>query len=265
MASTNLAPHALQGEPIAFEQPLTERMRMFLRIEFLHQQAVFHARQASFFGARAAVASLLEILSITSRGDIRGDTLKELDRHADRLAHYRSTPGVDGARLASLIHEIDVLRGELSQVGKSFMADLRENEFLSAVRHRSSIPGGTCDFDVPEYGYWLRLPADERAEQLEGWISRFRPLYDAIAQVLWLTREASEPQPRTADAGFYQDTLGKSDHCDLIRVLMTPSAGLYPEISAGQHRFTIRFVEWLGVDERPKQTTRDVEFLLALR
>ena len=67
---------------IKFEQPLSERMRTFLRLEFLHEQTRFHANEPTDFGARAAVAGLLEILTILGRGDVRSDVLKELDHHS---------------------------------------------------------------------------------------------------------------------------------------------------------------------------------------
>ena len=75
---------------IKFEQPLSERMRTFLRIEFLHEQTRFHANEPTDFGARAAVAGLLEILTILGRGDVRSDVLKELDHHAALLGRYRT-------------------------------------------------------------------------------------------------------------------------------------------------------------------------------
>jgi cell division protein ZapD len=50
----------------------------------------------------------------------------------------------------------------------------------------------------------------------------------------------------------------------LVRVLLPASGGMYPEISAGQHRFTIRFVRWRGVDDRPAQVNQDVRFELAI-
>ena len=37
----------------------------------------------------------------------------------------------------------------------------------------------------------------------------------------------------------------------LVRVMLPSNTGLFPEISAGQHRFTVRFVRWRGVDARP--------------
>ena len=54
---------------VTFEQPLSERLRMFLRLEFLYQQATAHRDTPTTWGMRAAIQSLLEILAITSRGD----------------------------------------------------------------------------------------------------------------------------------------------------------------------------------------------------
>lgn len=237
---------------------------MFLRIEFLNRQARFHAAAASEFGARAAVASLLEILAITGRGDVRADVLKELDRHAELLSHFQRTPGVDPERLEHLISDVDALRRQLSAAGKQFMATLRENEFLNTIKQRSAIPGGTCVFDLPDYAHWLSLPQKERIEQLHRWLNQLKPLCDAIDEVLWLTREANEPVEHIAPGGLYRHHLKKNEHFNLLRVLLEPGTGLYPEISAGQHRFTIRFAEWQSVDERPKQALDDVPFLLSL-
>jgi len=249
---------------IAFEQPLSERMRTFLRIEFLYGQARMHAGNDAAYGARAAISSLLEILAITGRGDVRGDALKELDRHLLRLRHYQRAPGVDSERLSRLLDEVDEVRGELLAAGKQFLAPLRENEFLNAIRHRSSIPGGTCMFDLPDYGYWLQLPGRDRAAQLNDWLDQLKPLCDSIDRILWLTREASTPVEQTAQHGLYSHVLGKGESHEMVRVLIAPGSGLYPEISAGQHRFTVRFAEWRGTDHRARQVSHDVPFLLAL-
>ncbi len=249
---------------IAFEQPLSERMRTFLRIEFLHKQASLHSSHEEACSTRAAIASLLEILAITSRGDIRADALKELDRHLLRLSHFRQTPGIDVDQLDRLTSEVDASRRALSAAGKQFLAPLRESEFLNAIRHRSSIPGGTCMFDLPDYGYWLHLPGAERSEQLDSWLLLLKPLCDSIDQILWLTREASTPAQQVAAKGLFNHSLGKSDNYDLVRVFVSQDAGLYPEISAGHHRFTVRFAEWRGTENRSRQTTEDVTFLLAL-
>ena len=48
--------------PVVYEQPLNERMRTFLRLEFLYTQATYHAELANPWSARAAVASLAPVL-----------------------------------------------------------------------------------------------------------------------------------------------------------------------------------------------------------
>jgi cell division protein ZapD len=50
----------------------------------------------------------------------------------------------------------------------------------------------------------------------------------------------------------------------LLRVLLSDSSTLYPEISGSQHRFTIRFLEWSTIESRAVQTGHDVSFQLAI-
>ncbi len=94
--------------------------------------------------------------------------------------------------------------------------------------------------------------------------NHIKPFCDAVAEVLWLTREATEATPQVAEGGLYQHSFDRSDQASLVRVLLPRTLGLFPEISAGQHRFTIRFVRWRGVDARPAQVNQDVRFELAI-
>jgi cell division protein ZapD len=254
------------AEPLhmEFEQPLNERMRTFLKIEALYQQALFHIEDTTDFGARAAVSSLLDIVAILGRGDIRADVLKELERHSELLGQYRRQQGVDLARLQSLIANIADLKGQLTEAGPHFMNAIKDCEFLNAIKHRSSIPAGTCMFDLPDYSYWLRRPYSERAAQFSIWTCALRPVCDAIAELLWLTRETNDPSEQIAVGGMYQHTLDRNESFNLVRVTLPADCGLYPEISAGQHRFTVRFVRWQGVDQRPVQAGQSVHFMLAL-
>ena len=64
-----------------YELPLSERMRTFLRLEFLYQQYSYFTEIETDWASRASVTSLLEIMAILTRGDVRSDIHKELDRH----------------------------------------------------------------------------------------------------------------------------------------------------------------------------------------
>src|SRR5581483_2053687 len=172
-----------------FEQPLNERMRTFLRLDFLYNQALYHNEIASQWGSRAAMSSLIDILAITARGDVRSDVLKELERHLATLSEFQAKPGVDPERLSTLISNLQRLRGELLSAGSAFLQPLRDSEFLSAIKHRSAIPGGTCEFDLPDYYYWLSQPDEPRIRTFNQWLAMLRPMCDAIAELLWLTRQ----------------------------------------------------------------------------
>ncbi|HMB74598.1 MAG TPA: cell division protein ZapD [Gammaproteobacteria bacterium] len=253
-----------QPELLCFEQPLTERMRTFLRLEFLYEQARFHMDGPADFSARATIASILEILAILGRGDARAEVLKDLERQSERLAQFRRTPGVDTERLGKLLAGVERRKADLTNVGSQFLQPIRDCAFLSAIKHRSAIPGGTCSFDLPDYGYWLSLPLRERIGQLDAWLDLLAPLCDAVGDLLWFARESGEPQQCVAEAGFYQTNLDRSAPASLIRLSLDSAAGVYPEVSAGKHRLTVRFVKWIGIDQRPTQMSDRIDFELTM-
>jgi len=248
--------------PAVFEQPLSERMRTFLRLDFLYSQAVHHNENGSAWGSRAAVSSLLDILAISTRGDVRSDVLKELERHLVQLNEFQSRPGIDTARLRTLMSNLIRLRSDLSAAGATWLQPLRDSEFLAAIKHRSAIPGGTCEFDLPDYFYWLNQPAEVRMTMFAGWLNLLRPLCDAIAELLWLTRQNGRSREETARAGVFNVNFERDTPYQLLRIVLNPDAQLYPEISGSHYRCNLRFLEWQSIDTRPRQVEVDVPFTL---
>ncbi len=249
-------------EPIYFEQPLNERMRTFLRLDFLYSQALYHNEKPSPWGSRAAVGSLLDILSILTRGDVRSDVLKELERHLGLLNVFQDRQGIDAARLRTLMSNLVRLRTELSAVGSTWLQPLRDSEFLAAIKHRSAIPGGTCEFDLPDYYFWLNQSASTRTQAFALWLTLLRPLCDAITELLWLTRQNGRNRKEVATAGVFNVTFDRDMPYQLLRICLPAGAALYPEISGSHYRCSIRFLEWLSIESRPSQAVDDVPFTL---
>jgi cell division protein ZapD len=247
-----------------YELPLSERMRTFLRIEFLYRQMLYSTETDSRWATRATISTLLEVLAILLRGDVRGEVHKELDCHINALQRFQSQPGVDNRRLESLIHNLVESRSEVSAIGTQYLQPVKESEFLRAIQHRNSIPGGTCEFDLPEYNHWLRQPYARRQQDVERWIGAVRPLCDAVVEILWLIRESAEPVEKTAINGMYQHSMRKDASGRLLRVILDSGSELYPEISGSQHRFTVRFLEWSTIESRAVQTGHDISFQLAI-
>ena len=252
------------GQATYYEQPVSERMRTFMRLEFLYQQLLYNSDRESDWATRATISSLLEIMAILSRGDVRSEVHKELDLQLKVLQRFQSQPGVDTRRLDSLVRNLIDSRAELSSVGTSFLQPLKDSDFLNAIKNRSAIPGGTCEFDLPEYSHWLRQSFTRRSEDMEVWISAIRPLCDAVTEVLWLIRQSATAADKLAINGMYQHSMQKDAQCRLLRVCLLQDSSLYPEISGSQHRFTVRFLEWSTLESRAVQTGHDVPFQLSI-
>jgi cell division protein ZapD len=178
------------------------------------------------------------------------------------LREFQTKSGVDPARLNSLMTNLNRLRDDLAVAGGNYMAPLRDSEFLSAIKHRSAIPGGTCDFDLPDYSYWLNRSADVRTGEFAHWLGLIRPLCDSIVELLWLTRQNAKRKSEIAGGGIYQLQFDRENPCQLVRITLPADTDLFPEISGNQHRCTVRFLNWTDASRRPVHVEVDVPFML---
>ena len=138
--------------------------------------------------------------------------------------------------------------------------ELRHNELLNAVRQRSSIPAGACDFDLPAFHFWLEQPASLRLRELSDWFAAFDAFESSIGLCLRIVRGSVAATREVAGGGFFQRNLGSSTPCQMIRVALSRDLPLYPEISAGKQRFAVRFLRPGDSTSRPSQTDMDVDF-----
>jgi len=248
---------------VVYEQPLSERIRAFLRLEHLFARAQHELHGENEWSSRATLEALIDIMALLGRADLKKEIIKELERHAGTLEALAANPNVDRRRLEQILNRIkhfhEILRTQENPPGY----ELRFHEFLSAVRQRSAIPAGTCDFDLPTLHFWLQSPIEVRVGDLERWLGTFDVVREAVTLCLQLVRESTPATREVAHAGFFQRTLDSAVPCQMIRVSLRPESDLYPEISAGRHRFTVRFMQLPSTDERPVQTEHDVEFRLS--
>lgn len=248
---------------ITFEQPFNEQIRAFLRLEHLFRRARHAVSRQSAWDSLNGAETVIEILALLGRGDIRRSLLKEANRLSQSLKDYSDHEGVDEARLAGVLSRLDQVREELGAGNLSPDRPLRENDFLSMIQQRISIPGGTCGFDLPRLHAWLEQAPDERKPDVEAWLEQLSPLENASREVLRLIRDSAPEKPETAVRGFFRLAPGGAPDCRMVRVIIN-ERGLYPEISGNRHRFTVRF---LRIGELAGQATpvqEDVDFRMAL-
>ncbi len=249
-------------EPIVYEYPLNERMRTFLRLEFLFAQYRFGAAGESAWHTREAVNALLDVKSLLTRSDVRSELQKELDRIEASLTQLEQRPEVDSGLLKPVIQDCNALAGRLRNAPTGIPAAVSDNAFLTTIEQRAGVPGGTCAFDLPGYHLWLETPAAERQALLAHWHNAFELIDKGVAMVLKLLRHSADPIEESAPGGNFQAMLDRATPYQMLRITVPGGAGVYPEISGSRHYCNIRFLQQPRSGERPQQVDNDVSFIL---
>jgi cell division protein ZapD len=247
---------------ILYEYPLNERIRTLLRLEDLFSKLDHFSSQLEAPSHHVALATLFEILDITSRNELKSDLLQELERQKQALLAFRDNPDVSASALQEVLGTLDATMQKFANANGRSGQHLRDNEWLMGIRGRTSIAGASCEFDLPSYHAWLNLPADSRLRDIANWSDPFRPLRDSITMVLRVLRDSRRQSRENSHKGAFQLTLGGRAH-QMVQVRLAPELGAVPEISANKHMLWIRFMTQ-GVEQRSRPYEGEVQFELAL-
>ncbi|RLW67515.1 MAG: cell division protein ZapD [gamma proteobacterium symbiont of Stewartia floridana] len=248
-------------DQIHYEHPLNERIRTFLRLEHLFMQVDHFRPLADIWSNRAAIEGLLSIMSVFGRSDLKTEILKELERHVSNLERVRQQPGVNMQALGLVLDDLEQAIHQVYRMDGQIARNLRSNEFLTTIMQRSSIPGGGCNFDLPQYHRWLNQPHEVRQDQMSEWMHELHPVREAVVLLLNLVRGSNLPSEETAQQGFFQKSLEPSSPAQLVRVGLPRHTNVFTEISGNKHRFSIRFLESIDTG-KPTQSKQDIPFQL---
>lgn len=246
-----------------YEYPFHEGIRTMLRLEHLFDRLGQLMQREAPVDHHFALVTIFEIVDVASRADLKSDLLKELERHKQVLNGYRGNPSISEAALDTVVATIDHAFDGLNELPGKAGHVLTSNEWLMSIRSRISIPGGTCEFDLPSYYAWQkRDPARRRADLLH-WSVTLMPLAEALSVLLNLLRDSGVPHKVVAPAGQFQQSLPPGKPYSLIRVRIDEALELVPEISG--HRLMV-MVRLMQQDEegRLRNSTDDTQFELTL-
>lgn len=248
---------------ILYEYPFNESIRTMLRLEHLFDRlGQLIAREAAV-DHHFALATVFEIMDVAARADLKSDLLKELEKHKLQFNGYRGNPSISEGALDEVIARIDHAFNGLNQLPGKAGAALTNNDWLMSIRSRISIPGGTCEFDLPAYYAWQKLEPSRRRADLLQWVSSLMPLAEALQVLLGLLRDSGVPHKVVAPAGQYQQSLPQGRVYQLMRVRLTQSELLVPEISGHRLMASVRLMRQ-DAEGRLKPSTDDTAFELTL-
>ena len=248
---------------VLYEYPFNESIRTMLRLEHMFDRlGQLMARDAPV-DHHFALATIFEIMDVASRADLKSDPLKELERHKTQLAGYRGNPSISEAALDDGIARIEHAFAGLNQYAGKAGHALTGNEWLMSIRSRISIPGGTCEFDLPAYYAWQQHEAAQRQADLTHWASALTPLAGALQVLLELLRESGSPHKVAASSGQYQQSLAPGRGYQLLRLQIDPALRLVPEISGHRLMVLVRLMRQ-EADGRLRPSSADASFDLTL-
>ena len=225
-----------------YELPLNERLRTFMRIEFLYLRLNNFSNSKDHWQIRTTIHTLLEIYTILARTDVRREVLADLDRYIIQMQRFQSMPDADNEMVTNLLEDLNAIKEKMIQLGTGYLNPLRDDDYISALLHRHTLPGGKAEFDMPRYKFWLEGDSKALNNDLNEWINVIKPICAGIERLMWIIRESSEPIGTVASSGQYNHQIGKTAQISLIRVFLD-NVNVYPEISGGRHMIAIRFLE----------------------
>src|SRR5579883_2343899 len=247
---------------ITYEQPLNELVRVCLRLEQLFQHIDHLMTDTSTLGTQNLIISIINLLNVLDRPDLKAKLAKELTHHIALLSRLENTPEIDQKKLSQLLKQLDELSRYFIESNGKIGQNLREIELFNNLRLHLATPGGGCCFDIPVYHYWLQLPTQQRQASIKTWMQEFNNIRLAIKLNLQLIREGTKVQPKTAEKGFYQELLDPQINLRLIRVAVPHDVTAFPEISVSRHFVGVRFFI-PNIHERPTQYTHNLLFWLS--
>lgn len=254
----------MNSELLRYEFPASEKTRTFLRLSYLFKQLEWFSKQDHPHEHQAAIRKYFEIQDVTNRGDQKNDILQELERFRVYLSPLSRSPNVDQDSLQKTLSEIQACRTALTSVGIRISHLATLNEFLKTLGQRSSIPAGTCEFDLPIYHHWLNLDPEKRKKDLAEWISPLSPYQKGIELILKLLRGSAELTDAVAHKGGYEkDLQGKT--FTLLQVYVDPKHEVVPKVSANRYMLSVRFTP--VVYDKPTSfgmISKDIPFKLGI-
>jgi cell division protein ZapD len=247
-----------------YEQPLNEKIRLFLRLEFLVKRFKAHLADPNSENCQAAIVVLLELYNLSSRLDVKNALLNMLDWQSQAVRRLSELEGVDADRLQKVLKRLEEKAKQIYSFRGQLGQHLKRHAFLNLLKQRAGIAGNMNGFDVPLFNYWLHQSHQKRLEDLNHWIEPYSMAYDAIEIVLQLIRDSRTGEDVIAEDGFFQAALNSSRDYQLLRIELTDEVNYYPEISAGKQRFSVRFVRVEDLAERGTQELENIPFTLFL-
>lgn len=245
-----------------YEQPLSERIRLFMRLESMFCQMKNFHRADEYYSIQLFLDALFDVLDFLHRYEIRSEIIKELQSYKSALEREQFVPFSSAEEYKSTLSAIDLSIQEAHDINFNPISALRENELFNSLRQRNFNQSGNCLFEVPAYQYWLLQHTDCENLFLQHCYEMFLPIARAVNLLLRLVRIGAKITEEYTEDGIFLKTLDHNKRNQMIRIHLSPEQKVFPRISGDRHRFSVRFMTQNNPEYRAEQINTSVHFSL---
>ena len=186
-----------------YEQPLNERIRLFMRLESMFFQMKNFHQADEYYSIQLFLDALFDVLDFLHRYEIRSEIIKELQGYKTGIDREHFALGWTLEDRVATLEHIDMSLQEAYALNFNPISALRENELFTSLRQRNFNQSGNCLFEVPAYQYWLLQNENHEIPFLQQCYEMFVPIARAVTLVLRLVRAGAEITNEYTDDGIF--------------------------------------------------------------
>ena len=241
-----------------YEEPVTERVRKFIRLESLFQKILYFKDKDNNLENFISIQSLCDLYELLMRSDLKSELIREIETQNNIFKKIQDLPKADSDKLKSILEKQKMLLDMLHGVQSNYL-DFLTNDVLFKTfqkNYRSQIQPSSVDF-------WLSRDVAWRSNIIDLWIEPLLFIKKSIDFILELIRKSGNFEDKFAERGFYIEKLNPKKNILLVRITLTTDLYYFPQVSVGKQRINIMF---MTKDETNSfvQYQEDVSFLLTL-
>jgi cell division protein ZapD len=246
---------------IVYEHPLNELMRVSLRIEYLLQQIDLKQHDLSQPQTiRMLMRWFVELLTLLDRPDLKPRLTKEFNRLIKKLT---ANHDFDTLIPSNTLDDLKRLATSyLSQPGR-VVDPFKSDTFLTSLRQALLSPAGDSPVDIPFYFNWLIQPLKFQETQIKTWLNELDEFKVTISLLLSLIRRVGKLNKILAQSGFHIQPLTSNQPLQLLRIALARTNNVYPDISAGKHRASLRLMTFDN-NNQIRQIKKDISIQLII-
>ena len=99
------------------------------------------------------------------------------------MQRFQSMPDADNEMVTNLLEDLNSIKEKMIQLGTGYLTPLRDDDYISALLHRHTLPGGKAEFDMPRYKFWLEGDSKTVNNDLNEWINVIKPICAGIERL----------------------------------------------------------------------------------